>query len=403
VIEVALPNQANTAALIVAAGRGTRANSGEIPKQYQSVGGQPILARAIRAFLDHPSVANVQVVIGHGHEGLYERAAPRNAKLLPPVTGAQSRQGSVRAGLAALAAHRPDRVLIHDAARPFVSGGLISRVAAGLGKADAVVPTLPVANTLKRVAEDAVVETVSRDNLAAAETPQGFAFAAIQAAHERAASAAMEFTDDAAVAEWAGLPVVAVPGDPSNMKLTTADDIAAADHRLLAEEVFRLGDVRVGIGYDVHPLGAGSEVMLGGVSIPHTRGLIGHSDADVVLHAVTDAILGALGEGDIGQHFPSTDDRWKGVSSDGFLADAVGRVRARQGIIAHLDIAYVGEGPKIAPYREAIRASIAGIAGIGIDRVGLKATTNEGLGFIGRGEGAAAHAVATIRLPIRAL
>jgi 2-C-methyl-D-erythritol 4-phosphate cytidylyltransferase/2-C-methyl-D-erythritol 2,4-cyclodiphosphate synthase len=345
----------------------------------------------------------VQVVIGRGHENLYEAIAPKDSKLLPPVFGASSRQGSVRAGLAALAPHGPSRVLIHDAARPFVPADLIARVAAALGKADAVVPALPVANTLKRVAGSSVVETVSRDGLAAAETPQGFAFHAILAAHERAASVATEFTDDAAVAEWAGMPVVTVPGDPANVKLTTAGDIAAADHRMLAEQAFRLGDVRVGFGYDVHPLGAGSEVMLGGVPIPHTRGLIGHSDADVVLHAITDAILGALGEGDIGEHFPSSDDRWKGASSDRFLADAATRVRSRGGIIAHLDVAYVGEGPKIAPFREAIRASIAGIAGISIDRVGLKATTNEGLGFIGRGEGAAAHAVATIRLPISAL
>jgi 2-C-methyl-D-erythritol 4-phosphate cytidylyltransferase/2-C-methyl-D-erythritol 2,4-cyclodiphosphate synthase len=194
--------------------------------------------------------------------------------------------------------------------------------------------------------------------------------------------------------------VHAVPGDPGNVKLTTAADIAAADRRMLADEMLRLGDVRVGIGYDIHPLGSGSHVMLGGVAIPHTRGLVGHSDADVVLHALTDAILGAIGDGDIGEHFPSSDDKWKDASSDRFLADAIARVKRRGGAIANLDVSYVGQGPKIAPHRAAMRESIARICGVAVERVGVKATTNEGLGFIGRGEGAAAYAVATVRLPL---
>ena len=387
-----------TAALIVAGGQGTRSGA-DLPKQYQAIGGLPMLAHTLGAFLPHDAVDRVLVVIGEGQERQYAAAAPGDGKLGAPVVGGATRQASVRNGLAALAAAAPQRVLIHDAARPFASPALIDRVAAALDEADAVVPALPVASTLKRVEGGRVVATVPRDNLEAAETPQGFAFDKIRAAHDEAAIARMDFTDDAAVAEWAGMSVRVVPGDPGNVKLTTAAEIASADRRMLAEEALRLSDVRVGIGYDVHALGSGHEVMLGGVAIPHSRGLVGHSDADVVLHALTDAVLGALGDGDIGTHFPPSDPQWKGVSSDRFLADAAARVRARGGTIAHLDVALVAEGPKIAEHRERIRASIAAIAGIAVDRVGIKATTNEGLGFIGRGEGVSAQAVATIRLP----
>jgi 2-C-methyl-D-erythritol 4-phosphate cytidylyltransferase/2-C-methyl-D-erythritol 2,4-cyclodiphosphate synthase len=363
------------------------------------VAGIPILARSLRLFLDHPSVDALQVVIAPGQESAFGDVAPSHPKLRQPVAGGATRQESVRLGLASLAATSPARVLIHDAARPFATPALIDRVLGALGRSDAVVPTTPVASTLKRVEDGRVVATVPRDGLEAAETPQGFAFDAIRAAHEKAAAAGVAFTDDAAVAEWAGVPVIAVAGETGNVKLTTAADIAAADRRLTAEEALRLGDVRVGVGFDVHALGAGQSVILGGVIIPHNRGLVGHSDADVVLHALTDAVLGAIGDGDIGVHFPPSDPQWKGVSSDRFLADAVARVRARGGVVAHLDVALVAEGPRIAPHREAMRASIARIAGIAIDRVGLKATTNEGLGFIGRGEGVSAQAVATIRLP----
>ena len=387
-----------TAALIVAGGQGTRSGAG-IPKQYQAIGVMPMLAHTLGAFLSHDAVDRVQVVIGEGQERQYAAAAPANGKLGAPVVGGATRQASVRNGLAALAGSAPRHVLIHDAARPFASPALIDRVSAALDEADAVVPALPVASTLKRVEGGRVVATVPRDNLEAAETPQGFVFDKIRAAHDKAAGAGVEFTDDAAVAEWAGMSVRVVPGDPGNVKLTTAGEIASADRRMLAEEALRLGDVRVGIGFDVHALGSGNEVMLGGVAIPHTRGLVGHSDADVVLHALTDAVLGALGDGDIGTHFPPSDPQWKGVSSDRFLADAAARVRARGGTIAHLDVALVAEGPKIAEHRERIRASIAAISGIAVDRVGIKATTNEGLGFIGRGEGVSAQAVATIRLP----
>lgn len=386
------------AALIVAAGHGARAGAGDIPKQYQTIGGIPVLARALASFLDCDSIDTVQVVIGKGQTPFYEAVAPHHPKLRPPVFGEATRQGSVQKGLAALGETLPAKVLIHDAARPFASSILIDRVVKALQAAAAVVPSLPVGSTLKRVEAGRVIETISRDHLEAAETPQGFAYLAIRAAHEKAADAGLDFTDDAAVAEWAGMMVGTVAGEAANIKLTTAEDIAAADRRLVAEDALRLGEVRVGVGYDVHALGTGSEVVLGGVVIPHTRGLVGHSDADVVLHALTDAVLGALGDGDIGEHFPPSDERWRGASSDRFLADAAARVRARGGVIAHLDVSYIGEGPKIAPHREAMRTRIAAICGIGIDRVGVKATTNEGLGFIGRGEGVAAHAVATIRL-----
>jgi 2-C-methyl-D-erythritol 4-phosphate cytidylyltransferase/2-C-methyl-D-erythritol 2,4-cyclodiphosphate synthase len=395
-----MANSSITSGLIVAAGRGLRAGGADIPKQYQRIGGKPMLLRAIEALLCHDAVDQVRVVIGKADERLYTDLAPSHGKLRPPVTGGETRQDSVRLGLEALVQDEPARVLIHDGARPFVSPALIGRVASALDTATAVIPALPVASTLKRVGSDGrVAATVAREGMQAAETPQGFAFSAILAAHRRAAAEARSFTDDAAVAEWAGIDVAVVAGDPLNVKLTTADDIAAANRRLLAEEALRLGDVRVGIGYDIHALGSGHEVMLGGVAIPHARGLVGHSDADVVLHALTDAILGALAEGDIGAHFPPSDEQWKGVSSDRFLADAAARVAARGGVIAHLDVALVAEGPRIAPYRDAIRARIAAICGITPDRVGVKATTSEGLGFIGRGEGIAAHATATIRLP----
>ncbi len=390
----------DTAALIVAAGRGVRAGSGAVPKQYLPLGGRPILARTLATFLDHAAVDRVLVVIGEGDGDFYRSVAPRHDNLMAPVAGGETRQDSVRNGLSALAGVAPGRVLIHDAARPFASAALISRVIDALGRADAVVPTVPVASTLKQVDGGGhVVATVSRNGLQAAETPQGFAFDAILAAHNKAHAAGQAFTDDAAVAEWAGLPVTAVPGDPGNVKLTTSHDITEADRRLTAETALALGDVRVGIGYDIHGFGPGYEIMLGGVPVPYRRGLIGHSDADVVLHALTDAILGALGDGDIGEHFPPSDPQWAGASSDRFIADAVARVAARGGLIAHLDVSMVAERPKLAPYREAMRTRIAEICGITIDRVGVKATTSEGLGFIGRSEGISAHAIATIRLP----
>jgi 2-C-methyl-D-erythritol 4-phosphate cytidylyltransferase / 2-C-methyl-D-erythritol 2,4-cyclodiphosphate synthase len=387
-----------TIALIVAAGRGVRVG-GALPKQYCLIGGRPILRRTLDAFLAHPSIDRSLVVIADGDDR-YDNIAPHNDRLLPPATGGKTRQESVRAGLQALSDHRPRHVLIHDAARPFVSADLIHRVIEALADADAVVPALPVPATLKTVdASSFVTGTLDRRGVQAAETPQGFRFTPILAAHEQAALASLTFTDDAGVAEWAGMPVKVVPGEPANLKLTTAADIAAADRKLVAEAVLAQGDVRVGTGYDVHAYGPGNELMLGGVAIRHTRGVVGHSDGDVALHALTDAVLGALADGDIGHHFPPSDQQWKGASSDQFLAFAAGRVAARGGSIAHLDLVIIAEAPRIGEHRNMIRARIAAICGITADRVGVKATTNENLGFIGRGEGLAAYATATIRLP----
>lgn len=373
-----------------------------MPKQYRILAGEFILSRTLRQFLDHPEVDAAVVVLHPDDHGFYRRAAPQHPKLLPPVDGGASRQDSVRNGLAALAALRePTRnVLIHDAVRPFASAALISRVIARLETDAAALPAVAVADTLKQgSAEGYTTGTVPRDHLFAAQTPQGFRFDIIRDAHRRAADAGAVVTDDAAIAEWAGIPVRLVEGESGNLKLTTAEEIDMADRRLSAEAAAALGDVRVGTGYDVHAFTDGDFVTLGGIRIPHDRGLLGHSDADVALHALTDAILGALADGDIGQHFPPSDPQWKGASSDRFLLDAVRRVRLRGGEVSHLDVAIAAEAPKIGPHRDAMRRRIAEIAGIGEGRVAVKATTNERLGFIGRREGIAALATATIRLP----
>ena len=286
-------------------------------------------------------------------------------------------------------------MLIHDGARPFLSIRLIASVIAGLGDAAGALPATPVADTLKRASADALVEeTIPRDGIFAAQTPQGFRFADILRAHRRYASAETAFTDDAAIAEAAGIKVRIVPGEAANTKITSSEDIDAAERLLSAGMI-----TKVGSGYDVHALGEGDHVILGGVRIDHAGSLIGHSDADVVLHAITDAILGALADGDIGDHFPPSDPAFAGVSSDRFLADAVSRVTKRGGTIDHLDATIIAEAPKIGPRRDAIRASIAAICGIATASVSVKATTNEHLGFLGRGEGIAALATATLRLP----
>jgi 2-C-methyl-D-erythritol 4-phosphate cytidylyltransferase/2-C-methyl-D-erythritol 2,4-cyclodiphosphate synthase len=302
--------------------------------------------------------------------------------------------------LLALRGAAPDLVLIHDAARPFLSGDLISRAIAAAKAHGAAVPAVAVTDTVKRVDdEDMVSETLDRSRLRTVQTPQAFAYDLIVAIHERAAAAGREdFTDDAALAEWAGHRVNVFPGEPTNVKLTTNDDFERAEALRMAA----LADVRTGNGFDVHAFGDGDHVMLGGVRIPHARGVTGHSDADVVLHALVDAILGALAEGDIGVHFPPSDPQWRGASSDRFLAFACERVRARSGMIAHLDVTIVCEAPRVGPHRDAMRARIAEIAGIPIGRVGLKATTSEKMGFTGRGEGLVAMATATVRLPLSA-
>lgn len=378
-------------ALIVAAGRGERAGGG-VPKQYRSVGGIPVLRRSAAALAGHPRVAGVRVVIADGHQALYA-AATEGLGLMPPVLGGAERQESVRRGLESLADAPPDRVLIHDAARPLLPAAVTDRVLDALDAAPAALPVLPVVDTLKRGADGRVAETVSRDGLWRAQTPQGFHFAAILGAH-RAAAGGPAATDDAALAERAGLPVALVAGDEAAAKLTTAEDFARAEAAIAG----RL-ETRVGTGFDVHRIGPGDFMMLGGVAVPGVGGLIGHSDADVALHALTDAILGGLADGDIGAHFPPSDPRWRGASSDRFLADAARRVRDRGGRILHLDLTIVCERPKVGPHRDAIRARVAEICGVAPSRVSVKATTTERLGFTGRGEGVAAQAAATLALP----
>jgi 2-C-methyl-D-erythritol 4-phosphate cytidylyltransferase/2-C-methyl-D-erythritol 2,4-cyclodiphosphate synthase len=385
------------AAIVVAGGRGERAGSG-LPKQYREVGGIPVIRTTLAAFAGHSGIAAVQPVIHPDDVGLFQSAA-QGIDVLAPVFGGATRQLSVFAGLQALASRNPRVVLIHDAARPFVSGALICRAIAA-GATGAAVPVLAVTDTVKVVdGNGKVTKTLDRTTLRTIQTPQVFSYAALLDAHRKAAAAGRtDFTDDAALAEWAGMPVNTFEGDPANIKMTTNHDFTRAE----AERNAALGDIRTGSGYDVHVFGDGDHVMLGGVRIPHTRALTGHSDADVVLHALVDAILGALADGDIGVHFPPSDPQWLGASSDRFLAFAVQRVRDRGGVIAHLDATVVCEAPRVGPHRDAIRKRVAEIAGIGIDRVGIKATTSEQLGFTGRQEGMVASAVATIRLPWRA-
>jgi 2-C-methyl-D-erythritol 4-phosphate cytidylyltransferase/2-C-methyl-D-erythritol 2,4-cyclodiphosphate synthase len=383
------------AALIVAGGRGTRAAAAQ-PKQYARIGGVTILARTLGVFVEHPDIDRVQVVIGAGDEALYESAiAGIDARLLPAVHGGATRQESVRNGLNTLAPLAPDRVLIHDAVRPFVSRAVIDRVLAALADTPGAVAAVPLADTLKRAGPDnRVRDTVERAELWRAQTPQGFRFIDILAAHEAAhAAGRRDFTDDAAVAEWAGLAVTLVAGDEDNRKLTTAEDLAMADRALTGP------DVRTGQGVDVHRLVAGDHVWLCGVRIPHDRGLEGHSDADVALHALTDALLGAVGDGDIGQHFPDSDPSWKGAASHIFVAEAVRRVCERGGRIGNVDVTILCEAPRIAPHRAAMRRRIAEMLAVEEARVSVKATTTEGLGFTGRREGITALATATVILP----
>jgi len=394
------------AALVVAAGRGTRIGGADAPKQYRKIGGKPILRRTLEALASAPDIDVLQVVIHPDDRPLYDAAvagfdAP--AELRPPVTGGATRQQSVLAGLRALSSAAPDFVLIHDAARPFVTrtviGACVEALAAGH---PAAIAATAVADTLKQVTPDGmgIAGTIDRSRLRAAQTPQGFDFATILAAHERAAEAGETgLTDDAAVAEWAGHPVVFTAGDPANVKITSPEDLMHAERHCQLEAMAALSDIRMASAYDVHAFEPGDHVMLGGIAIPHARGLKGHSDADVVLHALTDAVLAALCDGDIGHHFPPSDPQWRGASSDRFLAFAAERVRARAGMIAHLDTTIVCEAPKIGPHREAMRARIAEICGLPVGRVSVKATTSERLGFTGRGEGIAALASATLRLP----
>lgn len=380
-------------ALIVAAGRGSRFG-GAVPKQFAVLDGEPILRRTVREMRKAADVTEVRVVISPSDEGVYT-AAVAGFELPPPVHGGRTRQHSVLNGLEALAASPPDFVAIHDAARPFVGASHIAACvdAAARPGIDGAVLGIPLADTLKRVDDGLeITATVPRRDLWRAQTPQVFRFAPLLAAHRAAAELgaddATALTDDAAVAERAGMRVVMVQGSEANRKITTMDDIATTTT-----------ETRTASGFDVHGFDEGDAVMLGGLAIPHNRKLAGHSDADVVLHALTDAVLGTIGAGDIGQHFPPSDPQWRGASSDRFLRHAVDLVRARGGRLVHLDVTIVCEAPKIGPHRSAMATRIAEIAGLSPGRVSVKATTTEGLGFTGRREGIAAQAIASVELP----
>ena len=390
---------ADVAIIVVAAGRGLRAGGG-MPKQYHPLAGRPLIAHTLDNLGRAAPGATLVPVIHPDDAGLFSAATrDMGASIAGPAFGGATRQASVRAGLRLISDIMKSAkiVLSHDGARPFLSGALIRRAIACARAHGAGAPGVPVTDTIKQVdADGAIVGTPARASLRAVQTPQAFEFKLIADAHARAAAAGIDdMTDDAAVAEWAGATVHVFEGDARNMKVTEPGDFARAEARLMGD----LGDLRVGQGFDVHAFAPGDHLWLGGVRIPHERGLDGHSDADVLMHAITDAILGALADGDIGSHFPPSDPRWKGAASDIFLSHAAGLVRARGGIIAHVDGTVICEAPKVGPHRDAIRARLAEILTLPMERVAVKATTSEKLGFTGRREGIAALATATIRLP----
>ena len=381
------------AALILAGGRGTRAGGG-IPKQYREIDGISVLRRAIDCFVDCIAVDLIRVVIHADDQALY-RAATAGLEILPPVIGGTERHFSAINGLESLSDFETDIVLIHDAARPFADRGMIERVIAALADAAGAIPAIPVSDTLKRVAssDDLIEETVDRAGLRHAQTPQGFRFSAILKAHGQRDSDLP--TDDAAVMEEAGMVVCVVDGNERNIKVTTEADFDRAEQILEKRQM----QTRIGTGFDVHKLGPGDGVTLCGVTVPLEMSLIGHSDADVALHALTDALLGAVGCGDIGLHFPPSDPQWKGAASHIFVEAAAADIRKAGGSIVNVDVTIIGERPKVGPYREEMRARVAEFLNIPLDRVNIKATTTERLGFTGRGEGLAAQAVASVEVP----
>ncbi len=377
-----------TIALIVAAGTGTRLG-GAVPKQYRLLGHKPVLRWAVEAMLDHPAVTAVRVVIGSGQDAL-AAAALDGLDVGQFITGGTERADSVRAGLDAV---EGDAVLVHDAARPFCPPPVIDRLLARLEFFDGAAPVLAVGDTLAR-AGDTLNHAVDRTGLVRVQTPQAFRLAALKAAYAGWTGASP--TDESSVAQAAGIAVATVAGDPALDKITTSTDFARAEQWLAGQLT-----PRTGMGFDVHAFGGDGPVMLGGIAVPHPRGLAGHSDADVLLHAITDALLGAAGLGDIGEHFPPSDPQWKGASSDIFLTHAAALLRSHGATIDAVDCTLIAEAPKLGPHRAAMRARIAGILGLGAGQVSVKATTTEGLGFTGRGEGIAAQAVANIRMGLQ--
>ena len=381
----------SNAALIVAAGNGSRFGGGR-PKQYVDLAGLPVIRRTVMAFLAAPEIDRIRLVIGAGQEEAC-RQALGDLDLPGPVIGGDCRQASTLAGLEALAVDPPANVLVHDGVRPLVSGALISRVVEGLGRHPAVLPVVSVADTLKRVDGTDVRGEIPRDDVRRSQTPQGFRFDVLLAAHRRHGGAG--HTDDAAIVAASGIPVVTVEGEEENIKITRNDDIDRAE-RLLGPGALAW---RTGLGVDVHAFAEGRPLMLGGIRVPHEKGLAGHSDADVALHAITDALFGVMADGDIGSHFPPGDPQWRDASSDLFLEHAAKLLRGRRGFIEHVDLVILCERPKIGPHRDAMRGRIAAILGIAADRVSVKATTTERLGFTGREEGIMAKAVVSVAIP----
>ena len=374
-----------TTALIVAAGQGERLGGG-IPKQFRLLGGKPVLRWAVESLIRHPALRKVRVVVGEGQQDT-AAAALTGLAIGELIGGGAERADSVRAGLRAI---DTDAVLVHDAARPFCPPDVVDRLLASLEFFEGAAPVLPVGDTLARIG-DTIGAPVDRSGLARVQTPQAFRLGALKSAYELWSGPSP--TDETTVVRAAGMKVAAVDGDPMLEKLTFSADFERAEQWLNG----RLCP-RTGMGFDVHAFSGDGPIKLGGIEIPHSKGLAGHSDADVVLHAITDALLGAAGLGDIGEHFPPSDARWKGAASAQFLAFAAGLVREKGGHIDHIDCTVVAESPKIGPHRQAMRARIAEIAGLHVEQVSVKATTTEGLGFTGRREGIAAQAVASIRL-----
>jgi 2-C-methyl-D-erythritol 4-phosphate cytidylyltransferase / 2-C-methyl-D-erythritol 2,4-cyclodiphosphate synthase len=389
--------------LIVAGGRGSRMSAG-LPKQYRPINSIPIIIHTLRAFLSYSAQSLVQIVIHPDDHELYQQSLTHLSEseqqsLLPVVSGGDTRQVSVLRGLQALRHHlKPNAIIgIHDAARPFVSSALLDRLLQNMGAADGIIPALKITDTIKAINNDHhITGSADRDHLIRVQTPQIFRFGTILKAHEAAAEThRLDLTDDAAVASLNNLKLATAEGDEQNIKITTEHDLQTAEKIMTS----RCHDIRIGQGFDVHAFCPGSYVCLGGVEIPYHKSLLGHSDADVLMHAITDAIYGACADGDIGSHFPPSDPRWKGASSQIFLRHALKGVRERGGYVAHIDTTIVCEEPKIGPHRDAIRMSLSKITGLRLDQIAVKATTSEKLGFTGRKEGIAVYALATIRLP----
>lgn len=388
-------------ALIVAAGRGTRfsgilSKSYQIPKQYHEIGGKMVLRRALTTFVAHPKIDAVRVVIHKDDRELYNLAS-LNLDILPPVIGGETRQESVRIGLESIESLEPDIVLIHDGARPLVDFGIINRVVSAIDGDTGVIPAIPVVESIKKVSENEfIIDNVDRSNLYTAQTPQGFPFKKLLEAHKKAKTVSTMYTDDSAIAIDNGLKVKIIYGNENNIKITSTSDLLKASNSFSTSAT----EVRTAFGFDAHRFDdSKNSIVLCGVNIPNTKGLKGHSDADVALHAITDALLGTMSAGDIGLHFPPSDEKWKGVSSDLFLKHAANILYEKDGVINNVDVTIVCESPKISPYRYAMIKRIADILLIPEEKVSVKATTTEGMGYEGRGEGISATAVVTVRLP----